>query len=121
MSAPHRLTIPKLDVDVPMLTQKALTLGEASALEKACGMRFQEITEDTTNTAVVAAMIWLSARRQHLAITIADIQALTFDDFDLTPPEDDQVDPSQPAAQDSAAAGEETAASSTASDSGPSA
>lgn len=92
------LKIESLDVDVDLLTQGTVTLGEAAAIEKVIGVPFSKLDKDSAE--VLAAFIWVSARRQNLALTIDDIRGVPFGELDLTNDEigGDAADPSQPAA-----------------------
>ncbi len=90
-----RLVIPKLDIDCEFLTQKTMTLGEIAHLEKVLGQTLH--SSDPHAMAVVNGVLWMSARRVRRDITLADVEALTQEDFDVIQPEGDAEDPSQAA------------------------
>lgn len=101
------LKIESLGIDVDLLTQSTVTLGEAAAIEKAVGVPFSRVDRDSAE--VLAAFIWVSARRRNLALTMDDIRGVPFGDLDITDAEGgDAADPSQPADPASAEDGDQT-------------
>lgn len=99
--------VPKLDIDTELLTPDTLTLGEAAALEKALGQRWSAIDKESVDTLI--ALVWLSARRHNLALTLDDIRGITFSEIELNVGDDgDASDPSPAADPASAEDGDPT-------------
>lgn len=104
--AKAHLKIASLDVDVDLVTDTTVTLGEAGAIERVLGTPFSKLDKSSVET--LTAFFWVSARRKNMALTIDDIRGISFSELELTGVDGEAVDPSQLAAPASEEGGDPT-------------